>query len=145
MENEQADAPVRHQNKIVVVLRDNLESWQAVNVTAFLVSGLPHANPEILGEDYRDADGVTYLPMFRQPVLVLGGSAEVLTTVHGRALTRGIPLSIFTADLFATGNDVDNRAAVRAVATAKLDLVGLALYGPKNQVDKVVKGASMYR
>jgi hypothetical protein len=145
MENEKAEAPVRHQTKIVVVLRDDLERWQAVNVTAFLVSGLPRANPEILGEDYCDADGVTYLPMFRQPVMVLGGNSEMLTTVHGRALTRGIPFSIFTTDLFATGNDVDNRAAVRAVPTAKLDLVGLALYGPKNQVDKVVKGTSMYR
>ena len=47
----------------------------------------------------------------------------------------------FTADLFATGNDRDNRAAVRAAASADLDLVGIAVYGPRNAVDKVTKGA----
>jgi hypothetical protein len=145
MDNEHVETSPRPQTKIVVVLRDDLAGWQAVNVTAFLVSGLSRANPEVIGADYRDADGVTYLPMFRQPVLALSAGAQLLTAVHGRALSRGIALSIFTADLFATGNDVDNRAAVEAVPTAKLDLVGLVMYGPKNQVDKVVKGASMYR
>jgi hypothetical protein len=51
---------------------------------------------------------------------------------------------VFTSDLFTTGNDRDNRAAVRAVPTAELDLVGLAVYGPKNAVDKVLKGARMH-
>jgi hypothetical protein len=46
--------------------------------------------------------------------------------------------------LFATGNDRDNRAAVKAVSTTDLDLVGIALYGPKNAVDKVLKGAAMH-
>jgi len=145
MGNEQGEFVELPKTKIVVVLRDDLENWQAVNVTAFLVSGLSSANPEIIGQPYRDADDVTYLPMFRQPVLVLKGTAEALAASHQRTLARNMPLSIFTAELFATGNDADNRAAVRAVATDKLNLVGIALYGGKNQVDKVVKGSGMYR
>jgi hypothetical protein len=142
---EQGEPIEPSKSKIVVLLRDDLEKWQAINVTAFLVSGLPSANPEIIGEPYADADDVTYLPMFRQPVLVLKGTAEVLAAAHQRALARNMPMSIFTAELFATGNDADNRAAVRAVATDELDLVGIALYGGRNQVDKVVKGSGMYR
>src|SRR4051812_49930856 len=46
----------------------------------------------------------------------------------------------FTADLFGTGFDAANRAAVRAVPRDSLDLVGLAFHGPKNAVDKVLKG-----
>ena len=40
--------------------------------------------------------------------------------------------------------DQPHRAAVRAVPTAELDVVGLAVYGPRNGVDKVVKGARMH-
>jgi hypothetical protein len=47
--------------------------------------------------------------------------------------------------LFATGNDVDNRAAVRAVGRDKLNLAGLAVHGPRNAVDKVLKGAALHR
>ncbi len=137
-------APVRFDTKIAALLRDDLEPWQRLNVTAFVVSGLGTASPEVIGEPYADADGTAYLPMFRQPVLVFEGTKETLTTAHRRALTRSLPSAVFTSDLFGTGNDRDNRAAVRAVRRDLLDLVGLAVYGPRNAVDKVLKGARMH-
>ncbi|MFI0938825.1 DUF2000 family protein [Streptomyces sp. NPDC021020] len=137
-------APVRFDTKIAVLLRDDLRTWQRLNVTAFLVSGLGSVLPELVGERYEDADGTAYLPMFRQPVLVLEGGKETLTAAHGRALSRALPVSVFTSELFATGNDRDNRAAVRAVHREQLDLVGLAVHGPRNAVDKILKGARMH-
>lgn len=137
--------PIRFDTKIAVLLRDDLATWQRLNVTAFLVSGVAGAEPELLGEEYLDADGTRYLPMFRQPVLVFAGDRDTLTSAHARALARGLRISIFTQELFGTGNDRDNRAAVRAVLREKLDLVGLALHGPRNAVDKVLKGASLHR
>jgi hypothetical protein len=104
--------PVRFDTKIAVLLRSDLEVWQRLNVTAFLVSGLGPRVPEVIGEPYLDADETEYLPMFRQPVLVFEGSKEALAAAHARAAARGLALSVFTADLFATGNDRDNRAAV---------------------------------
>ncbi|WP_255305838.1 DUF2000 domain-containing protein [Streptomyces sp. Wb2n-11] len=138
------DVPVRFDTKIAVLLRDDLESWQRLNVTAFLVSGLGTASPEVIGEPYADADDTAYLPMFRQPVLVFEGAKETLTAAHARALSRSLPRAVFTSDLFGTGNDRDNRAAVRAVGKDGLDLVGMAVYGPRNAVDKVLKGARMH-
>ncbi|MEU9090613.1 DUF2000 domain-containing protein [Streptomyces sp. NPDC087901] len=137
-------APVRFDTKIAVLLRNDLETWQRLNVTAFLVSGLGTAVPEVIGEPYADADDTPYLPMFRQPVMVFEGPKELLTTAHTRAVGRGVTLSVFTSDLFATGNDRDNRAAVRAVRRDGMDLVGLAVHGPRNAVDKILKGASMH-
>lgn len=130
--------------KIAVVVRDDLPTWQRLNVCAFMVSGVAAAVPELIGEAYEDADGTKYLSMFGQPVLVFEASAAVLTAAHRKALDRGLPMSIFTADLFTTGNDEDNRAAVRAVPRDQLDLAGLAVHGPRNAVDKVIKGARMH-
>jgi hypothetical protein len=136
--------PIRFDTKVAVLLRDDLATWQRLNVCAFLISGVASANPDIIGEPYLDADDTIYLSMFRQPVLVFQGDGELVTKAHGRALGRDVPMAIFTADLFATGNDRDNRAAVRAVPRDRLDLVGIALHGPKNAVDKVLKGAVMH-
>ena len=144
MNHEHApSAPPRFDTKIAVVLRDDLAAWQRLNVTAFLVSGLG-TNAELIGEPYRDADDNTYLPMFRQPVMVFEATSDVLVTAHARALARGTATAVFTAELFGTGNDVDNRAAVRAVAADDLDLVGIAVYGKRNAVDKIVKGARLH-
>jgi len=135
---------VHFDTKIAVLLRDDLAGWQRLNVTAFLASGIA-ANPDVLGEPYADADGTPYLPMFRQPVLVFTGDRDVLTAAHGRAVARGMPTAVFTDDLFATGHDEANRAAVAAVAREKLDLVGIAVHGPRNAVDKVLRGAVLHR
>jgi hypothetical protein len=135
---------VRFDSKIAVLLRDDLQSWQRLNVTAFLVSGIAGTEPEVIGEPYADADGTTYLPMFRQPVLAFSGTAETLRAAHRKALDRDLRMSVYTAELFATGNDVDNRAAVAAVARDKLDLVGIGLYGPRNAVDRTLKGATLH-
>ncbi len=127
--------------KVVVVVRDDLVVWQRLNVTAFLFSGIiASADESVVGLPYEDADGVQYLPMLRQPVLVFEAGVDKLKTVHRRALERDAPLAIYTSELFATGHDDDNRAAVRAVATADLDLVGVALRAPHRVADAVIRG-----
>ena len=138
-----AEAP-RWATKIAVLLREDLQPWQALNVTAFLVSGITASGTELVGEPYEDADGTAYLPLLGQPVVVLEADAETMRAAHRRALGREIAMSVYTADMFRTGNDRDNRAAVRAVGRDDLDLVGLALHGPRYGVDKVVKGARLH-
>src|SRR3954468_20769030 len=94
----------------------------------------------VVGAPSVDARGGRYRPMLRQPVLVFETGASKLRTVHRRALDRDATMAIYTSDLFATGHDDANRAAVRRVATADLDLVGLALGGPHKVADAVIRG-----
>lgn len=84
------DEAPRWATKTAVLLREDLAPWQALNVTAFLVSGITATGPELVGEPYADADGTGYLPMLRQPVLVLAGPAELLRTARTRALERSL-------------------------------------------------------
>lgn len=134
---------VRFDTKIAVLLRDDLEPWQELNVTAFLAGGIA-SNPALIGEPYTDADGTLYTPTFRQPVLVFSGTKEVLAAAHARAVGRGMAEAVYTADMFATGDDEANRAVVRAVGRDALDLVGLAVHGARNAVDKVLRGAVLH-
>ncbi|MET7420850.1 DUF2000 domain-containing protein [Dactylosporangium sp. NPDC005555] len=134
--------------KIAVLLRDDLATWQRLNVTAFVVSGIAGTAPDLLGEDYVDADGTRYLPMFGQPVMVFEGDAAVLAAAHRRAVQhpeRSVACATFTEELFTTGNDEDNRAVVRAVHQADLRVVGMAVHGPRNAVDRILKGARLHR
>lgn len=127
--------------KAAVIVRDDLAAWQRLNVTGFLVSGIVGgAGERVVGEDYIDADGTRYLPMLVQPLLVLEADAGKLRTVRRRAADRGVPIAIYTAELFATGHDEDNRAAVRAVPTEDLDLVGIGLRAPHRDADAVLRG-----
>jgi len=129
--------------KIAVVLHEDLATWQRLNVTAFLVSGIA-AGGGVVGEPYEDADGRRYLPMFRQPVMVYRAGGTDLHGVLDRAAARGVVPAVFTRELFATGHDDDNRAAVKAVGSADLDLVGLAFRAPRRDADRVLKGLALH-
>jgi hypothetical protein len=135
---------MRFDTKIGIVVRDDLAVWQKLNVTAFLAGAVAGSAPETIGEPYEDGSGNEYLPMFRQPVLVYAADAEALGRVRGAALNRGLRTALFTEEMFKTGHDADNRAVVRAVAAEDLSLVGLAVYGPKNPLDKTLKGLALH-
>jgi hypothetical protein len=130
--------------KIAVVLRDDLPVWQKLNMTAFLASGVAASAPDSIGEDYSDADGTRYTPMFGQPVMVFEADALRLARTLDRALSRGVIPTVFTADLFVTGNDTDNRAAMAGVPREKLDLAGIAIRADRKTVDKVTDGLRLH-
>ena len=135
---------MRFETKLAVVVRDDLAAWQTLNVTAFLVSGFAATVPGITGEPYRDGSGEGYQPMFVQPVLVFGADAPGLRRAFERSRERGLVPAVYTAELFATGHDEANRAAVAAVPTAELDLVGIAVHGDRRVVDAALRGLSFH-
>ena len=134
---------MRFDTKIAVVVLADLPTWQKLNVVAFCTSGVAIAEG-VTGEPYEDASGNTYLPMFRQPVLVFQADPEQIARAFDRAMELGLKPAIFTRELFETGHDEANRAAVRARARAELDLVCFALRGERGKVDKVVKGLKLH-
>jgi hypothetical protein len=135
---------VRFDTKIAIVVRDDLETWQKLNVTAFLAAAVAAGSDGVIGEPYEDGSGQKYLAMFAQPVLVFRASAEQLAQAYRRAAGRDVRLAIFTEELFETDNDVDNRAAVAAAPSNGLRLVGLGLHHDRRVVDKVLNGLRLH-
>jgi hypothetical protein len=130
--------------KIAIILRDDLLVWQKLNVTAFLMSGVAGANPEIIGEPYKDNQNNLYHRLSVQPVIVLAASASLLSTIHRRTLDRGVPCALFIEEMFATGHDTANRAVFAQFGPETARVVGLAFRADKKIADKIMKGASMH-
>ena len=130
--------------KIAVVLREDLATWQKINVTAFLISGMAATVDGVTGADYEDASGNRYLPMLVQPVLVFAGSSADVRAAYERVMAAGVKPAIYTEDLFKTGFDAANRDAVKGVAAADLNLVGVAFRAPRKTVDKAIKGLKLH-
>jgi hypothetical protein len=130
--------------KIAIVIRDDLATWQKLNVTAFLVSGIVAQSPAIIGEPYRDAAGHVYNPMSIQPVVVLATDQETLRGIHKRALDREVKTSVYIEEMFSTGHDAANREVFAKFGPENAKLVGIALRADKKLVDKITKGARMH-
>ncbi|KXG87451.1 DUF2000 family protein [Agrobacterium bohemicum] len=130
--------------KIAIVIRDDLATWQKLNVTAFLTSGIVAQTPTLIGEPYRDAAGHVYNPMTVQPIVVLAADQETLRNILKRALDRDVKTSAYIEEMFATGHDAANREMFAKFGPDEAKLVGLALRADKKAVDKIIKGAKMH-
>jgi hypothetical protein len=135
-------SPEPIQSRIAFVLRADLLTWQRLNVTAFLSSGIAtdlSASP--MGETYVDATGREYGRMFAQPVMVFEASGEVLQGALLAALQEGMVVRAFPEVLFTTNTDAANRAAFAKLAPQEMALAGLALLGGRNRISKLLARA----
>ncbi|MEO2144825.1 MAG: DUF2000 family protein [bacterium] len=130
-------------SKIAVVVREDLEVWQKLNVTAFTISGIA-GTQEVMGKEYEDGSNRKYLPMIMQPILIFSAGRDEIRMVYAKAVSRDVVMTIYTEELFSTPNDDANRTAVRAVGSDDLKLVGMALRGRKKPMDRILKGLTLH-
>jgi hypothetical protein len=130
--------------KVAVLVLDDLATWQKLNVTAFLATGIAASAPEAIGEPYADAAGRPYARLLGQPMLIFAATPAILSRAHRIAIERDLTRAAYVRAMFSTGHDAANRAAFMAEPADAPDLVGFALRGPKKEVDKATKGASLH-
>jgi len=130
--------------KVAILVLEDLAVWQKLNVTAFLATGIAGAALEAMGEPYEDAAGRGFARLLGQPMLVFAATADDLLRAHRIAVERSLTRAAYVRAMFATGHDAANREAFKAEPADRPDLVGLALRGPKKDVDKATKGAKLH-
>lgn len=130
--------------KVALIVRDDLAVWQRLNVVAFLASGIAADAPEMMGAPYIDAKGHRYGNMLGQPMLVFAADLAQLQSAHRKGLERELTLIPYVQAMFSTGHDEANRQAFLAEDADNLNLVGLALRGPKKAVEKAIKGLTLH-
>jgi hypothetical protein len=130
--------------KVAILVLEDLAVWQKLNVAAFLASGIAAAAPDAMGEPYEDAAGRRHAALLGQPILIMAATPEVLRRAFGQAIERGLTRAAYVRAMFSTGHDAANRDAFRAEPADAPDLVGLALRGPRKDVDKATKGAVLH-
>jgi hypothetical protein len=130
--------------KIAIVVRTDLEPWQKLNVAAFLSGGIAAAFPECIGAPYEDGSATRYLALIGQPILIYGADRAALSRALERALARNVTPAVYTEDMFRTTHDEAKRAAVKAVARADLNLVGIAMRAERKVIDKIADGLKFH-
>jgi len=130
--------------KIAVVLLEQLLSWQKLNVTAFLASGVANKYPETMGPEFTDATKINYMAIFRQPVMIFSANQNELRNAYNTARERKLDVGIYTELIFSTQGD-ENLAAIAKYSEADQSLVGIIIYGKSELVNECTKKISLHK
>ena len=130
--------------KVAILVLEELEVWKKLNVTAFLATGIAGSAPDAMGEPYVDAAGTRYAALLGQPIMIYAADRTTLLRARRQAQERGLTRAAYVEAMFSTGHDAANREAFLAEPADEPALVGIALRGPRKDVDKATKGAKFH-
>lgn len=133
------------ENKIAIVIKDDLQNWQKLNVASFLASSIAVRFPETHGQSFVNASNSEFLPFIKQPMLIYKADDQSqLDRAFKRAKERDLHIGVFTTPLFSTKNEAENHIEFGKTTDESQDLAGIVLYGENKKVNKALNGLKFH-
>ncbi|WP_029906602.1 DUF2000 domain-containing protein [Prevotella sp. 10(H)] len=135
-----------YENKIAIVIKNDLKDWQKLNVVSFLASSVAIRFPEIHGEPFVNASGTSYLPFIKQPMMIYAANNdEEIKRAFNRAKDRDLSIGIYTEPLFSTKCEEENHIEIGKYTDENQVLAGMIIYGENRKVSKALDGLKIHQ
>ncbi|MGC7102846.1 DUF2000 domain-containing protein [Amycolatopsis lurida] len=132
--------------KCAILVSDDLPTGLAVNAASVLAVSLGANVDGLVGKDVKDLDGVLHPGVIYTPLPILrhtaAGIHEVLSAVASDEEVFFATFSSLAQSCRTYDEYIDRMGQV---ATDDIDLVGIALCGPKKKVNKLVGSLPLFK
>lgn len=130
--------------KWVVVVDEALPAGRAANAAICVASSTAASVTGLLGPEVKDAGGTVHTALPWTGCVVLGASSDRMTAIRAKALDS---LGVFVADMPTNGQKTqvydEYVQQVELARPEELKYHALSLVGPRNRVDRLVKGLTL--
>jgi len=134
-----------YENKIAIIIRNDLRDWQKLNVVSFLASSIAIQFPETHGKVFVNASGSTYLPFIKQPIMIYAADTDhEINRAFNRAKDRDLSIGIYTEQLFSTKSEEENHIEISKCSDDDQILAGIVIYGENRKVSKALDGLKFH-
>jgi len=134
-----------YDNKIAIVIKNDLQEWQKMNVVSFLASSVAIRFPDTHGRLFVNASGSEYLPFLKHPVLIYKAENDAqMRRAFMRAKERELNIGIYIKSLFNTKNEEENLIEISKYTDEEQELSGIVLYGENKKIDKAIDGLKFH-
>ncbi|WP_027076404.1 DUF2000 domain-containing protein [Maribacter antarcticus] len=136
---------MKFENKIAIIIKDELLNWQKLNVASFLASSVAIKFPETHGKSFVNASKSEYLPFIKQPIIIYQADDQAqMDRAFSRAKQRELHIGIYTDSLFSTKNEDENHIEIGKLTDENQILVGIIIYGDNRKVNKALNGLKFH-
>lgn len=133
------------ENKIAIIIKDELLNWQKLNVASFLASSVAIKFPETHGKSFVNASKSEYLPFIKQPIIIYQADDQAqMDRAFSRAKQRELHIGIYTDSLFSTKNEDENHIEIGKLTDENQILRGIIIYGDNRKVNKALNGLKFH-
>lgn len=133
--------------KIVCVVSDNLETWQAMNVIGHLAVGLgANKDENLMGRDIlADASGVDHKGIARYGFIIKKGNpASIRGVLEASRQNKNIIVLDFPREMLDTSHDDELSDWISKKEEWDFEYLGAILYGPATDVNSLTKNLPLW-
>jgi hypothetical protein len=132
--------------KCVMVIDSRLPLGLSVNTAGLLGATLGRRIERIIGPDVIDASGKNHTGILNVPLPILSADADTIKAIREKAMKFGELLVIdFTETAQREVRYEDYTGKLAITPSEELKYLGVALYGPKKRVNKLVGNLPLLR
>lgn len=131
--------------KCVILLSPALPAGMAANAAALLGVTLGRLRPDTVGADVRDREGGLHRGIITFPIPVLSADEERLRALRQQAEEAGLTAADFTDLAQGCRTYEEYIEKMGRTPEASLHYIGLALCGPKKQIDRLTGSLPLLR
>ncbi len=129
------------------MISKDIEQWQAMNVLGHMAVGLGAKKDDVLmGRDTLvDRSGVVHAGISRYGLVIKeGSSADIVSVVHDAKAEEGVIIVDFPRQMLDTKHDDELALALETSEEHDLEYLGVLLYGPSEQVNRLTKSFKLW-
>jgi len=135
------------ERKIVCVISDNLETWQAMNVIGHLAVGLgANKDNELMGRAVlKDASSINHKGIARYGFIIKKGDvAAIREAVEISRKIESITVLDFPREMLDTSHDDELSDWISKKDEKDFEYLGAIFYGPSSEVDPLTKNFPLW-
>lgn len=135
-------------NKIVLVIRKDLESWQVANTVAHISAYLGNKleNNFGTGDNFITLDEKTHPRNSQYPIIIKrANSSEQLQNLVTKVRESGFLYHGFIREMLDHTSDTDLQAALEKKNDKEVEYLGIGVFGKNEEVDKATKKFGLWQ
>lgn len=135
------------EKKFVVILNKKMNSWQLTNTVGHITAYLGHKMnaPFDTGQYFETKDGKLYPRNSQFPIVSLSAKDKQLRNIMDKLRDSDLLYIAYLPEMITFADDQKLAAAIKNKTDEEVEYCGIGVFGPKAQVDELVKGLELWK
>jgi hypothetical protein len=133
--------------KIVIVIREDLPSWQVLNTVAHISAYLGNRIKEGFdtGEHFVTSDGAKHPRNSQYAIVALSAKSSQLPSLMTEVRKAQLPYLGFIREMIETTNDTEIEALLAKKEDKDIEYLGIGMFGEQDQIKALTKKFSLWK
>ena len=133
--------------KMSIVLREDLASWQLTNTVGHIAAYLGNkmSEPFDTGSYFKSQDGVDLPRNSQFAVVALKASKDQLANLATAVRDTGMTWIVYTQDMIDLIDDEELSKKIGSTPSGELDILGVGIFGPKDQLKSLTGSLQLWK